>query len=341
MRKTLYILVLLLIIVSGCNGESASEDVVKEKNPDEVIELSLGTKMPDETSEGQAFNYFADLVEEKTEGTVKVNVFPAEQLGTGTTQIDNMIMGTQDMYAEGIGYFKDFDPRLEVASIPYLFQDFQHYQDFNKSEVGQEINENLIEQGMRIINTERNFVRGPYRVLLSTHPIESLEDVEGLKVRSHESAIYADAWSYLGANPTVIAWTETYLAIRQGTVDAVISPISLVRGMNFAEVAPYMTLIDEYPQDVAIVIAEESFQKLTEDQQQALVDAANEAGEYGEELALESVEEDIEFMKDENKLEIIEIDNAKWSEFMDDFHYQLEEDGILEEGLVDYIKGMR
>lgn len=344
MKKLIVVfLFFALFVLSACSQDKASSNDQTDADSGEnqkVIELSLGTKMPDETVEGQAFNYFADLVKEKTDGKVIVNVFPAEQLGTGTTQIDNMIMGTQDMYAEGLTFFNDYDARFDLATIPYLFRDFEHFQTFNKSEVGREIEDNLIAQGMRIINTERNFVRGPYRVLLSTKPIKSLEDIKGLKLRSPETAIYADAWSYLGANPTVIAWTETYLAMRQGTVDAVTSPISLVKGMNFAEVAPYITIINEYPQDVGIVIAESSFQKLTEEQQNHLIDAANEAGEYATKLTYESIDEDIEFLKTENNAEFIEIDYEEWSSFMKDFHNQLEEKGLIEEGIVEYINSL-
>lgn len=347
MKKFLIAFTLLIIVLAGCSSKGSGGDDSdgtsngKDTDSSDVIELSLGTKMPDETSEGRAFNYFAELVEEKTNGEVIVNVYPAEQLGTGTTQIDNMVMGTQDMYAEGAAYFRDFEPRLDVSTIPYLFEGYEQFQEFFQGDIGQEIHENLIEQGMRILNSERNFVRGPYRVLLATDPIQTLDDVQGLMLRSHESAIYADAWTYLGANPTVIAWTETYLAIRQGTVDAVSSPISLVKGMNFAEVAPYMTIIDEYPQDVPIVIAEDSFQELNEEQQQHLIDAAHEASEYGTQLALDEIEEDIEFMKEENGLEIFEIDTSEWSEYMDDFHYQLVEDGVFDKELIDYIKGMK
>src|SRR5690606_26012867 len=105
-------------------------------------------------------------------------------LGKGTTQIDNMILGTQDMYAEGITYFQDYDSRTELSSVPFLFRDFEHYQKFNTGEIGLDIQETLIENGMRILNTERNFVRGPYRVLLSTRPVKSVDDLQGLKVRA-------------------------------------------------------------------------------------------------------------------------------------------------------------
>lgn len=353
MRKSLLPLLIgifLLFLLSACASENSnqsnSEDKTNNDSKDtesssDVIELKLGTKMPSETSEGIAFDKFAELVEEKTNGEVVVQVYPAEQLGKGTTQIDNMIMGTQDMYAEGSTYFSDFDKRLEVASVPYLFEDFEHFQKFNTGKVGKYIQKNLIDQGIRFLNTERNFVRGPYRVLLSSTPVQTLDDLEGLRMRSFESSIYPEVWSALGVNPIVVAWTETYLAIKQGTVDAVTSPISLVRGMNFAEVAPYMTVIDEYPQDIVIAVSEESFRRLNKEQQQAMIEAANEAGEIGTQLAKDSIEEDIAFMKEENGLEVIEIDKEKWVNAAQPVHEQLEKDGFIPEGMVEAVNSAK
>ncbi|GAA0317700.1 TRAP transporter substrate-binding protein [Bacillus carboniphilus] len=336
MKKLLILLfsVLLIAALAACSSSSSGSGSGK------VIELKLGTKMPDDTAEGQAFNYFAELVEEKSNGEVKVKVNPAEQLGKGTTQIDNMLLGSQDMYAEGIGYFADFDSRVEVSSIPYLFNDFEHYQKFNTGEMGQDIQQTLIDNGIRILNTERNFVRGPYRVMLSKKPIKSVEDLQGLKLRSFESEFYSAAYSSVGANPTVVAWTETYLGLKQNLVEAVTSPISLVWPMKFTEVAPYMTIIDEYPQDVVIAISEEVFSGLSEEHQQILIDAANEAGEKGTELAKQEVEEHMELMKTEHNIEVFEIDKAEWVEAFSDFHYQLEEDGKLPKGYVDQIKSI-
>lgn len=335
MKKLAFMLMglCLLLFVSACsdNGEAAGD----------VIELKLGTKMPEDTAEGQTFQHFADLVKQKSDGSLVVKVYPAEQLGKGTTQIDNMLLGSQDMYAEGATYFSDFDPNIEVSSVPYLFNDYDHYQKFSTGEMGQEINDNLIENGVRILNTERNFVRGPYRVMLSKTPIKSVEDLKGLKLRSFESAFYSAAYESVGAKPTVVAWTETYLALKQNLVDAVTSPISLVWPMKFTEVAPYMTVIDEYSQDVVIAMSEEKFSGLSEEHQKILIDAANEAGEKAAELTEKEVKEHLELMKTEHGIEIFEIDKQEWVDAFSDYHYQLEEEGKLPKGYVDQIKSIK
>ena len=336
--------VMVLLIIAACGGgTSASQDDSgeTEKETAQPIELKLGTKMPESTPEGEAFQYFADLVKEKSGGELLVQVYPAEQLGKGTTQIDNMILGTQDMYAEGITYFQDYDSRTELSSVPFLFRDFEHYQKFNTGEIGLDIQETLIENGMRILNTERNFVRGPYRVLLSTRPVKSVDDLQGLKVRAPESAIYVDAYKHLGANPTVVAWTETYLALKQKVVEAVTSPISLVWGMKFSEVAPHVTIIDEHPQDVVIVMSEKSFQNLSEEHQQILIDAANEAGEKATELVEEAAERDLERMKEEHGIQVYDINREEWEKKMEPFFEELDESGQFPEGTIEQVRNIR
>lgn len=328
------IIFVIALFVSGCGKDSTANSSSKP------IELKLGTKMSAESLEGKAFEHFADLVKEKSNGEIVVKVYPAEQLGKGKTQIDNMLLGTQDMYAEGITYFDDYDLRVQVSSIPFLFRDFEHFQKYNTGEMGQDIQKKLISQGIRILNTDRNFIRGPYRVLLSTKPIKSVDDLKGLKIRSFESEFYSDAYESVGANPTVVAWTETYLAIKQNLVDAVTSPISLVWSMKFTEVAPYMTLIDEYPQDIVIAMGEDQFSELSKEQQDILIEAANRAGADAAEKLESEVEEQIGLMKEEHNVEIFEIDKDEWVDAFSDFHQELDDSGVFPEGYIDKIQAI-
>lgn len=334
-------LLMFSVLLAGCGGKDDSAKPGDESKPKAPIELKLGTKMPPESIEGQGFQKFADLVKEKSNGELKVIVYPSEQLGDTMTQVDSVLLGSQDMYAEGSTYFSRFEKDFNITSIPYLFSSNEHYQRVVQGSVGQRLNEKLISHGLRILNTDRNFVRGPYRVLCSTFPVRSIDDVQGLRMRTFDSAVYMDAWINLGANPLVIAWTETYLAIRQNVVQAVTSPISLVYSMAFTEVAPYVTVINEFPQDVVIVINNNNFLKLSQEHQQILIDAANEAGAYATQLTYDGIEEELKKMRDEHGAEFIEIDTDPFREKMADFFYSLEDKGVISKGLIDEVLGIQ
>lgn len=334
MKKLLSLIIIIFFtsIVSACNNATNADE--------ENIVIKMGTKMPKESLEGEMFEYFADTVHENSDGEITIQLYPAEQLGKGNTQVDNLLNGTQQIYAEGITYFSDLDSRTNLSSVPFLFRDFEHYQKFNLGEVGQDIHNTLIDNNVRILNDERNFRRGPERVLLSKEPVVSADDLKGLKIRSFESKTYSQAYTHVGSNPTVVAWTETYLALNQNLVEAAASPLSLVWGMKFTEVAPHMSMIDEYQQDVVLAMNEEFFQGLTEEHQKILIDAANETGEINNKAISEVVDEQLALMKEEHNIEIHEINKDEWSNAFEDFHYQLEEDGVAPEGTIDNIKSI-
>ncbi len=295
--------------------------------------LKCGTKMPVDGVEGRSFQHFADLVEEKTNGEIKVDIYPSEQLGDTTTEMDNLQLGTQDLYIEGIALWARYDKVFDYGNIPFLFKNYDEYREKTLGEITEKQQEVLIANGQRMLTTERNWIRGPYRVLVSTEPF-TVESVKGLRLRSFDSAIYGTAWSKLGANPLTLAWSDCYMGLKQGTVAAVASPLSLLYDMKFTEVAPYVTNISEFPQEIGVVISEKTFQSLTPEQQQAMYDAANEAAEWGNNLMNESSEELIQKMKDEHHAEFFEIDTTPLKEQLMPWYKELEAEGTIPAGVL-------
>lgn len=326
----------ILIITSACSSDSSSDS-----NSDDPVTIKIGTKMPENSPEGEAFNYFADVVEEDSDGKIEVEVYPDEQLGEGTSQIDNLKTGSQDIYAESLSFFDDCDPKVEIASAPFLFQDYEQFQEYMLGDEGQEMSQNLIDNcDLKIINSDRNFQRGPYRVMFSKEPVKSLEDLKGLKLRLSGQKLQVDLYKYFGAQPTEVSFSETYLAINQGLADAVNTPISQAWSMKFSEVAPNMTMTDEYPQEIVFVMNNDKFESLSEEQQQILIDASNKTGIKGTELGIEAADENIEKMKEAHDIDIHEIDTKEWIEEAKPFYEKYEEEGNLPEGTIDSIKSM-
>jgi hypothetical protein len=118
-----------------------------------------------------------------------------------------------------------------------------------------------------------------YRVLVSKEPVNSVEDVKGLRFRAYENKIYMEAWNVLGANPIIVPWGETYSALMQGTVDAATSTIGQLYGVKFTEVAPNVANIREYTAEAIMVANAKMWDSLTDEQRTILTECANEAGE--------------------------------------------------------------
>jgi TRAP-type C4-dicarboxylate transport system substrate-binding protein len=117
------------------------------------------------------------------------------------------------------------------------------------------------------------------------------------------------AWEHLGASVIVLPYSETYLALKQGTVDAVTCPVTDALYQKFCEVAPHLTVTHEYQQQVAVVMNEKRFQSLTKEQQEILYDALREAGDICTKLAIENGEKLVKKMK-ESTSQFHEIDLA-------------------------------
>lgn len=345
----LMVLILTMLLVSvGCSQdaqivaeEPSSETEAAEENEPAVeepevdaIEITFGHQMTPESTEGQAYQYFADLVAERSEGSMEIILYPSEQLGDSKSQIESTLIGTQDVVATGASLFSRFDSIFSTLTVPFLFEDNSKFSELMQGEVGMKQSQALADNGLVLVNPSRNMMRGPYRVLVSKNPIESVEDIEGLRFRTYENEVYMNAWKTLGANPIIIPWGEAYMALMQDTVEAVVSPMSLLYSMKFTEEAKYVTSIYEYTSDCVWAMNEKKFNTLSEEQQQIFFQAAAEAGDFLTELDAQTVNENIQKMIDENGAIFNDIDTDQFREKLTDYYYQLEADGTLPEGLV-------
>lgn len=318
---------------TSSGGSPNASSSAPQKDAD--VTLSMGHKMGAESLDGQAFQMFADLAAEKSGGTVKINVFPSSQLGDGPTQVNNVLLGSQDIYAESISEWAGVTPLADVgSSVPYLFNSPEDYFDLVAGDFGREQEAAFEAGGVHLINTARNWLRGPYRVLCSVKPIQSIDDLKGLRLRTWENATYMTCWTELGTNPLVIGWTDTYLALSQGTVEAVTSPASQVEDMSFYEVAPYITNINEFPQEVGVMMNLAAWNKLSDAQKTAVTEAANEAGAWAAEAVYDYVEESNARMAAAGAT-FYEMDTAPCTEALKGVYLKLEADGALPEGLLE------
>lgn len=306
------------------------------------IVFRMATKMPFQSPEGRAFLYFADLVKKKSKGKLIVNVYPSEQLGKTEVSLKGVQMGAIDIYAEGISYLKMFIKEYEYITPPFLYRNREHFLKFLRSPYMRKLEEELAtKHGIKLIDTEHTWVRGPYRVICATKPILSLADVKGLKMRMFPNQFIVQVWKELGARPIVIPWTETYLALKQGIVSAVTSPLAQVASMKFSEVAKYVTRTDEYPQTIVFATNARRFNQLSPDLQKALVDACNEAGVKSNEIMNESAEKVIQTIIERDNAVFIRINTKEFREKLAKFYEKAEKEGKIPAGLLERIRSIK
>lgn len=301
----------------------------------------MATKMPVDSPEGKVFQKFADLTGEYTDGELTIEVFPNEQLGKEDAALEQLQAGIVNIYAEGFGYMRKWAPELSWVSPAFVFDDYDHWVRFMDSDLVKGwFDKAAAESGIIPLGSPTAVLRGPFRVIVSNTPIESLEDVAALKLRMHPNQLAIATWSHLGAEVITLPWTEVYQSIQKDIVQAVNSPIALVESMRFNEVAPYITRHNEYWQSIGFMMNKDAYDALDEKTKAGLLKAYNEAGAYSREIMGEVADSSIDKMKS-NGTTYMEIDTSPFVERMKEFYSQMAADGELPDGFLDAVQSAR
>jgi len=287
---------LVMMLVGVCLPWAAGQQGAAE----EVITLKLGHISPPASPMGQGADRFAELVKERTNGKLIVEVFPSEQLGPAKDELESTMLGNQDIFLEGAVWYERWSTTLRFLMIPFAFEDREHFRKWNETRDWKTAWAEVSEQTGLVFLDSANWERGPFRLIISKKPINSVDDLKGLKMRVWPSDAYKRSWEALGAKPTELAWTDVYLGLKMGTVDACTSPVNLLYSMKFTEVAKNVVFWPEFPQIVRVAMNKARYDSLKPEYQKILLEAATEAGELYSRLSLALAENDIKKVVDEH-----------------------------------------
>lgn len=298
----------------------------------------MATKMPPDGPEGKVFQYFADQVAKHSGGKIKVTVYPNEQLGKEAAVLEQLKLGTIQLYAEGSTFLQKWTPQIRWTTAPFVFKDRAHWVRFmNTPQVKGWFEDAKKKAGIGVLGDVTSVLRGPYRVLLTQKPIKTLADLKGVKLRMANSKTGVETWKYLGAEVRVLGWSETYESISRGLVNAVTSPIALVESMKFYEVAKYITRTNEYWQSIAFMMNQKAFDQLPKAQQTALLAAHKDAAAYSVKIMNDVVGKSIARMKAKGAV-YSEIDLKPFVAKMQAYYKQMEAEGKLPKGFLEAVK---
>ncbi len=299
--------------------------------------LRLGVGTAPLSSETKALQEMARLAAERSGGDLKVDVFDSDKLGGSVAQLENLQLGTQDMLSNVADWYQHLDKGWNALSIPFMFGGVEHVQRFQQTETYKRwLREMPEKHSVRMLAD--NWYRLP-RVLLTTRPVRNVEDLKDMKLRMPDLDTYLRTWGALGAKPTVIAFSEAFLALKTGTVQGMEAPLSGVYPQKFFQAAPFITLTMHQIAPYTVLIAEKSWRKLTGKQQEIVTGAARDAGDWYYKLILESFTDQKAKMLAEG-VQFIEIDTKPWAAKVEVVIKQFEVEGKLPSGLVAEIRGL-
>ncbi|NLJ58547.1 MAG: TRAP transporter substrate-binding protein [Tissierellia bacterium] len=306
--------VMLLVVIVGCsNGNSTNS----ANNDVTVFKLANASALGDERD--QSLQEFARLVDEKSDGKLKVEVFSGGTLGSWRDTIEGLEAGIVQIVCESIGTLEVYSDTASIDAYPYLYRDYEHYKKVMGSEIGEELLATVGEEGGFVIMGPS--YRGA-RIMTSNKKVETVDDLKGVKIRAPGIQMYIKTWEYLGASPVPMDVSEIYTGLQQGTVDAQENPVLFSYGNAYYDVCDYLVMTNHVMSTDVFIFNDNFFNGLPEETQKILREAATEAGNFRTQLVLDLEEETISEMKAKG-MEVIypELEGfqAKFADFSKEF----------------------
>ncbi len=309
-------LAMLTASVVGCsNGSSTSSG--EEKKETMVFKLANVSALGDERD--QSLQEFARLVDEKSNGAMKVEVYSGGTLGAWRDTIEGLEPGIVQIVCESIGTLEPYSKTASIDAYPYLYRDYDHYKKVMDGEIGEQLLATVGEEGGFVIMGPS--YRGA-RIMTSNKKVESVDDLKGLKIRAPGIQMYIKTWEYLGASPVPMDATEIYTGLQQGTVDAQENPVMFSYGNAYYDVCDYLVMTNHVMSTDVFIFNDDYFNSLPQDVQKVFREAAKEAGNFRTQMVLDKEGEIIKSME-EKGMEVINPDltgfQAKLTDFIKEF----------------------
>lgn len=216
---------------------------------------------------------FKEAVEKASKGSIKIQIYPARQLGDVKELMEGVQLGTVDMTMNPTSAMATSVPAMDAFQLPGVIKDYRHFVKMAKSPQARIILDTLKPKGIIALG----LYDGGQRHFLSTKKlVTKMEDFKGLKTRVAPARLFLDTWKAIGTNPTPMAYGEIYSALETGTLDAVEINLTSIESEKMYEVAKNVTLTGHYFFPAALYMNKAKFDALTPEQQQIMRTAAND-----------------------------------------------------------------
>ena len=307
-------LLLVLMSFAGCGNTNGEEPTGGDAA--EPVVWKLAHQETTGTIYDMYAHHFADLVAEKSDGRIQVEIYPVGQLGDTGTQVEMLMNGGIQFGIFASGDVGDMFPAVQALSLNFVFSDDNavNAQILNEGEATKYLDELFLSKNLQTYDwfSLGNMQWG------GNIAIRTLEDFDGYKMRIMASPIIAANYEAFGASPTPLAFTETYSGLQLKTVDGTEQPMNAFEEMKFYEVIDYITM-SNHSQMASFMSMNKDFYDSLSDEDKAIID---EIKPEMREFALETLEGVLEaktaiIKETKPELEIIELSDAERQEFID------------------------
>ena len=256
---------------------------------DDPVVMNVGWSTPLDSNYGILGVEFERLVEEYSGGSIDVRLRCCSQIGNEDDAFRALQLGTIDAYMITQNNVSPHWPLMDVFVLPYIFQSPEHLLAVSNGLVGEAIRDTIREDtGVHLLT----FGGPSYRDMFNSHhAVDTIEDLDGLKMRVPRNEVMLSTFEAFGAEPVPLAWSETPTALQTGTIDGGDNGTSVIRDMRFYEYADHLTVLDHFAGFSPLFASDRFMGNLSDDQRDAVLQAAADAGEHHARVILDQTEE--------------------------------------------------
>ncbi|MCL9776555.1 MULTISPECIES: TRAP transporter substrate-binding protein [Vibrio] len=245
--------------------------------------LKLAHAAPESDLQQDLSLFFKKEVEARTNGDIKVNIYPQGQLGSDKQMIDGSRAGIVDFAMVGLNNYNGLLPESAAFTLPFMFPNRETAYKVLDGEPGKEVLTSLEAFGLKGLGYPENGYRN---MTNNEKPIRVPSDVKGLQMRVNGSKALNDMFNELGANPQQLPVSELYTALETGVVDSQDHPISVTLSFKFNEVQKYLSLTQHAYSPLVLTMNLKKFNKLSDEEQKIITEVAAEAVAMQRELSI-------------------------------------------------------
>ncbi len=249
-------------LLSGCN------------NSDKGITLRLAQASAADGAIGLSMDKFAQDVYEKSNGRIKVLTFHNGQLGSERENIESVQMGDLDMAVVNQSVLINFLPEIAAFDLPYTITSAEHADKVFLGDIGNEYLQKLEAVRLRGFSIWESGFRN---LTNSKRDVNSIDDVQGLRIRVMENKIHQELWMALGADPVPMSWSDAYTGMQQGAIDGQENPATVIDKNNVVEVNKHMAVTEHCYSTVYILFSPKIWDRLSKEDQDLLNECMRKA----------------------------------------------------------------
>lgn len=278
----------MLLSVTGCaatgnttgNGSGDSNGSEEASQEEQRYAWPLATASPEDTVTQIYAEKFAEEVDRLSDGKMKIQVYPNSVLGGDRELLESCYDGDIPFVVQNTAPQVNFIPETAVFDAPCAFETL--------TEVRQTVDDPEFLDLMKAAYEKAGYELLGYsdqgfRVMSTNKKVETIDDFKGQKIRTMENSYHMAYWKALGASPTPMTFSEVYIGLQQGTIDAQENPYEVIVSNKLHEQQDYVVETNHLPHLISLIVSEEFFDSLTDEQQQIIKEAADTAKEYARE----------------------------------------------------------